>query len=319
MRDTDYAYCVARVRAAESKMLSSEDFSRLKAFNNISDAIRFLKEKNWTTSDKEDLRDIISCEKENLWNLLSESVPDKSELSVLCTLNDFFNIKAAVKCLLTDTPYENYIMIPTTLNVAALKEKLLKRDFKGAFGRKGEAAENAYNAAVKSESGQMAEIIIDRAAIDYMAAYSENIKDKVTAKVCRFISDTSNIRIALRCVLTGKDEAFISEAIGRSVKPDREKLISSAVKGAEALYAYLDTTEYKDGVRLSLKSFSDFENWCDEKLIEIASESRYTSFSFSPVCCYYYKKLDEIKRVNMLLSEISAFGEAYERQGKADV
>ena len=91
------------------------------------------------------------------------------------------------------------------------------------------------------------------------------------------------------------------------------------MKGAEALYAYLDTTEYKDGVRLSLKSFSDFENWCDEKLIEIASESRYTSFSFSPVCCYYYKKLDEIKRVNMLLSEISAFGEAYERQGKADV
>ena len=35
MRDTNYAYCVARVRAAESKMLSEDDFSRLK----FSDAI----------------------------------------------------------------------------------------------------------------------------------------------------------------------------------------------------------------------------------------------------------------------------------------
>ncbi len=319
MRDTDYAYCVARVRAAESKMLTDDDFSRLKGFSDTADAIRFLKEKSWTVSDKDSIRAIVSAEKENLWKLLLESVPDKNELGVLCTLNDFFNIKAAVKCLLTETSVENYIMMPTTVNVASLKENLFKRDFYAAFKDKGETAENAYNTAVKSESGQIAEIIIDRAAIDYMAGYGENVKDKVTAKICSFISDTSNIKIALRCVLTGKDESFIDEAIGQCRNLIREKLVSSAVKGKDELYSYLDTTVYKDGARLSQKSFSDFESWCDKKLIEIASESRYTSFSFSPVCCYYYKKLSEIKRVNMILSKISAFNESEERQGEADV
>ena len=319
MRDTNYAYCVARVRAAESKMLSQDDFSRLKGFKNTLEAIRFLKEKGWTSSDKDSIREVISFEKENLWRLLNESVPDKNELGVLCTLNDFFNIKAAVKCLLTDTTFENYIMMPTTLDVALLKDNLLKRDFYAAFKDKGETAEKAYNTAVKSESGQSTEIIIDRAAIDYMARYGENIDDKVTSKVCSFISDTSNIKIALRCVLTGKDESFINEAIGLCRSLSREKLVASAIKGKDELYAYLDTTAYKDGAKLFEKSFSDFEKWCDERLIEIASESRYTSFSFSPVCCYYYKKLTEIKNVNMILNIISAFSESVERQGEADV
>ena len=75
------------------------------------------------------VRDIISFEKDNLWKLLSESVPDKAELSVLCALNDFFNIKAVVKCLLCGNSPEKYIMVPTSVNVDSIKENLYKRDF----------------------------------------------------------------------------------------------------------------------------------------------------------------------------------------------
>ena len=316
MKDTDYAYCVARVRAAENRMLTEDDFKKLTSYKSLFDAIRFLKEKSWTVCAEEGIRDIISFEKEALWKLLSESVPYKNELSVLCILNDFFNIKAAVKCLLSDKSPERYIMMPTTINVTSIEEKLLKRDFYAVFKDKADTAEKAYKAAVKSESGQMAEIIIDRAAIDYMAHYSENISDSVTSKVCSFIADSSNIKIAVRCVLTGKDEAFINEAIGQCSDLDREKLITSAVKGKDELYAYLRKTDYKDAALLSEKSFSDLEKWCDEKIVEIASQSRYTSFAFSPVCYYYYKKSSEIKKVNMILSSISVYDEG---QGEADV
>ena len=317
MRDTDYAYCVARVRAAESKMLSDDDFKKLRDFSRFSDAIRFLKERNWTVSDKETLREIVSFEKENLWKLLSESVPDKAELSVLCALNDFFNIKAAVKCLLSGISPENYIMAPTTVNVDSIKDNLYKRDFFSVFKDKSDVAEKAYFSAVESESGQLAEVIIDRAAINYMAQYGNKSDDCVIAKVCSFISDSSNIKIALRCVFSGKDESFISEAIGKCINLDREKLIDSAIKGTDELYSYLDSTIYKSGVRLSENSFSDFEVWCEEKLIEIAFESRYTAFSFSPVCFYYYKKLREIKKVNTCLMKIYS-NEITEGQGDSD-
>ena len=317
MRDTDYAYCVARVRAAESKMLTADDLKKLREFSRLSDAIRFLKEKSWTSSDGETVREIISFEKNNLWKLLSESVPDKAELSVLCALNDFFNIKAVVKCLLCGISPEGYIMVPTTVNVDSIKENLYKRDFSAIFKDKSDAAEKAYFSAVESESGQLAEVIVDRAAIDYMARYSAELNDSVIAKVCGFISDSSNIKIALRCVFSGKDESFINEAIGQCINLDREKLVDSAVKGADELYSYLDSTVYKSGVSLSRNNFSDFEIWCEERLIEIASESRYTAFSFSPVCFYYYKKLNEIKKVSSVLAEINS-REIAEGQGDAD-
>jgi V/A-type H+-transporting ATPase subunit C len=203
--------------------------------------------------------------------------------------------------------------------VDSIKENLLKRDFYAVFKDKAEAAEKAYNCAAQSENGQLAEIITDRAAIDYMASYGKNLKDKITAEVCTFISDTSNIRIALRCVLAGKDESFINEAIGQCVNLSRERLVETTVKGKDELYSYLYTTSYKDGATLSEKSFSDFETWCDEKLIEIATESRYTAFAFSPVCYYYYKKLTEIKKVNMVLSRLSVVSESEEGQGEANV
>lgn len=319
MRDTDYAYCVARVRAVESKMMSEDDLKKLQGFEKVSDALRFLKEKSWTASENESIREVISSEKENLWKLLSESVPDKSELSVLCTINDFFNIKASVKCLLTNASPESFIMKPTTVNTASIKENLIKRDFYTIFKNMAETAEKAYASAVESESGQIAEIIIDRAAVDYMASYSKNIEDKVTADVFGFIADTSNIKIAVRCMLTGKDEDFIDTAIGECIKLNREKLISSVIKGKEELYCYLENTVYKDGAALSEKSFSEFEKWCDEKLIEIASKSRYTSFAFSPICYYYYKKLIEINKINKILSKISIFSQDSEGQVVADV
>lgn len=316
MRDTDYAYCVARVRAAESKMLTKEDVQRLENFSSLDDAMKFLKEKSFASSECVSISDVSAFQKENLWTLLSESVPDKKELDVLCILNDYFNIKAAVKCLLSGVSPEKFILKPTTVNVESLRENLLKRDFYASFREKGELARMAYDSAVKTESGQRAEIIIDRAAIDAMAEFSRNSNDKVTSSICAFLSDTSNIRIAYRCIFTDKDESFISEAVGECRKFSREKLISASLNGVQSLDAFLETTVYAECVKAIKDGFSSFEKWCDEKLVEIASKSIYTSFSFAPVCSYYYKKLTEIKRVNVILSGISVRDESV---GDADV
>ena len=306
MRDTDYAYCVARVRAAQSNMLTKDDLLKLSSFENLESAVRFLTEKKWITKEENSIREYTQSQKELLWKLLSESVPDKKELDILCVHNDFFNIKVAVKCLITSTSPENYFVTPTTLNLRNLQDKIKERDFTSALGEKFRKAQNAYETAVKSENGQSAEIIIDRAAIECMAEFSKAKGDSITRKVNAFICDTSNIKIALRCAMVGKDKAFISSAVGECCNISREKLIENAVKGTDALFDYISYTDYADAVVEFKQSGSDFEKWCDEKVIEIASESRYTAFSFSPVCCYYYKKLNEIKNVSMILTAISA-------------
>lgn len=306
MRDTDYAYCVARVRAVEGSLLKKEDYLKLISCENIEDAEKFLLEKRWIDSLSDNIRDYLSAQKEGLWKLLSESVPDKKELDTLCVLNDYFNIKAAVKCLVTGVSPENYLVMPTTFNLKQVKEKLSERDFTYLFSDRGETAKKAYETAVKSENGQSAEIIIDKAAIDSMALFAENSKNKTLSKINSFFCDSANIKIAFRCALTKKGKTFVEEALGKCCFISRDRLIEETLGGFDGLYDYLFTTDYKDGAEAFRKSGADYEKWCDEKVIEISSESRYTAFSFSPVCSFYYKKLTEIKNVGMILTALKS-------------
>lgn len=304
MRDTDYAYCVARLRAVEGTLLKKEDYDRLLSFESLEEAEKLLVEKRWIECKSDEIRDYLSAQKDSLWKLLSESVPDKKELDILCVLNDYFNVKAAVKCLVTGVSPENYLAMPTTLDLNLIKDKLCERDFTRLFSDKGETAEKAYNTAVKSENGQSAEIIIDKAAIDSMAHFAKNSDNRILSKINSFFCDSANIKIAFRCALTGKNKAFVEEAIGDCCSISRERLIEETLNGYNSLTEYLLSTAYKDGAEAFLKSGADFEKWCDERIIAISSEARYTAFSFSPVCNFYYKKLTEIKNVGIILTAL---------------
>lgn len=306
MRDTDYAYCVARIRAVESSLLKKEDYAKLLSFDNIENAEKFLIEKHWINETSDDIQEYLSAQKKSLWRLLSESVPDKKELDTLCVLNDYFNIKAAVKCLVTGTSPEKYLVTPTSFNLELIKEKLAERDFTRLFSDKGETARKAYETAVKSENGQSAEIIIDKAAIDSMALFAENSRNATLSKINSFFCDSANIKIAFRCALTKKCRSFTEEAVGKCCFVSRERLIEEALNGFDSLYDYLMSTAYKEGAEAFKESGAAYEKWCDERIIEISSESKYTAFSFSPVCSFYYKKLTEIKNIGIILTAIKS-------------
>lgn len=305
MKDTDYAYCVARLRAAESNMLTDSDIAKLLESADFDSAVKFLKDKNWVT-EGECASDYIAFQRKQLWKLLSESVPNKKELDVLCILNDFFNIKAAVKCLLCGKDVADYFAYPSTVNLETLTAKLKEHNFVSAFGNNSDTAQKAYEAAVKTESGQSADIIIDKAAIQCCLEYYKERKNDIAGKICAFICDSSNIKIAVRCALTGKSRGFIEKAVGECSKLSREKLINEAINGIEALFSYLDSTDYADGAVEYKKSSASYEKWCDEQILNIASGAKYTAFGFGPVCLYYYKKLSEIKNVSIILSGLSA-------------
>ena len=49
MKDTDYAYAVARIRANERYLLSKSDIERLISSKKLSEALGVLKERGWST------------------------------------------------------------------------------------------------------------------------------------------------------------------------------------------------------------------------------------------------------------------------------
>lgn len=301
MRDTDYAFCVARLRANERYMLSSDDYERLIEAKTYQQAAEYLVEKGFA-SKVGTAREIIDFQSSKLWDLLSSSVPSKKELNILCLLNDFFNIKAALKCYFAGVDANDFFIKPTTVDTSLLLRAVNEHDFSLLAGEKGDCAKKAYLSACTTLNGQNAEIIVDRAAICALKEYARINKSSVIGEICAFLCDSANIKIALRCVMAEKNDEFIDAAIGECVFIDRNRLIKSCKDSISELLEYLRSTKYSDGVSLFEKSFAEYDRWCDRQILKLCSNSKYTAFGFDPVCAFYYAKLNEIKNVRIILT-----------------
>lgn len=305
MRDTDYAFCVARLRANERYMLTAKDIDSLCAVGSYESALALLREKKWIVSE-EKIGECIAYQNKLLWELLSECVPDKNELKVLCTVNDFFNIKAAVKCHFTSSEASDYYVYPTTLDTEALTKNINAHEFSKIGGVMGECAEKSYKAACRTENGQNADIIIDAAAVSALKDYALKNKNSLMGEVCAFICDTSNIKTAFRCTKAKKSKDFICEAIGGCCRVDRDRLIKCALSGEKDLGEYLEKTPYKSLSETYLRSSAEYEKMCDDEIIGLIKKAKFTAFGFDPVCAYYYGKLTEIKSVRIILTALRA-------------
>ncbi len=302
MRDTDYAFCVARIRAKETELLSSEFINRLVEADDYESAVGLLLDAGWIESGCGN-EDFIRKQSFGLWNFLKESVPDKKVLDGLCVLNDYFNIKTAIKCIISGNNADMYYSEPSTLDLDKLCDSIDSRTF-DVF--KSEAmrltAKNAFEIACITDNGQNAEVVIDVATLECLLKMSKNSPYMTFSDICSFIVDSSNIRTAIRCTALGKDAFFMNSAISDCSKISKDRLIDNAATGIDKLKEYLMNSEYAYGVELYFCNPSLYDKWCDDKILEIATQSGYTAFGFDPVCAYFYRKNNEIKTVKMILS-----------------
>lgn len=305
MKDTQYAFCVARIRALENKLLSKQDILTLINQNDYQSAVKYLASKS-CIQDETDIDPIIKKLGDELHSILCESVPDKKILSSLYILNDYYNIKVMIKCMVEGKSATGLFHSPTGINIDSFDKNALDLQFSFLKDNYREVALKAFDIALKSENGKFSDAIIDSAAITALTDFYKQKNSGLLGEICAFLADTANIKIALRCIATKQDKDFITEAIGKSAILDSNKLIECTVLGQDKLLNYLSTTKYKKGVEIYLLNASDYEKWCDDSIIDITKSAAYTSFGFAPVVSYYYRKNLEIKSVRMILTAIKS-------------
>ncbi|MGN1195169.1 MAG: V-type ATPase subunit, partial [Acutalibacteraceae bacterium] len=213
IKDTDYAYAVARLKANENKLLTSSDIEALISCRTLEQCFEFLSSKGWSVSEESTVAQALSQQNKELWVLLCESVPDKSVLNVLTALNDYFNLKAAVKASLTQSDPDRLFVYPTSLDLDLLKQAVKMREFSRLGEEAGKASDEAYKAALTSGSGQAADIIIDKAALDCLTRLSSESKSELVKDTARLICTFADIKTAYRSAKTNKSESFIDKAL----------------------------------------------------------------------------------------------------------
>ena len=299
MRDTDYAYAVARIRANETKLLTRQDFDTLLRSESCGQCLARLADKGWGSPEQSE-SELLEAETAKTWQLVDEVVPDAHAFDSLKIPNDYHNLKAALKARLAQTEWDSLCMYPVTVEVDLIREAVDTKNFGLLPDTMAEAAEDAYEALVSWVDGQRCEMIVDAAALK-AAIEAAKPHGGLLLELAELNAYRADIRVAVRCARMKKPKNIIEPALAECSAIDREKLADAAAQGEAAVCDYLAQVD-KDGAEALRKSLSAFEKYCGEKLEKRLELAKYDPLGQAPIAAYVCARTEEIRKARLILA-----------------
>ena len=299
MRESDFAYAVARIRSNELKLLTGQDIDSLLYAESYDQCIARLADKGWGSAGCSE-SEILDGEQKKLWSLIDEILPETTVFNSLKTANDYHNLKAALKALVSQSEWENFCIFPATVDIDTIKNAVESKNFELLPPKMAQAAQEAYEALISWGGGQQCDMIIDAASLE--AAIEEAKKvGGVLLEFAQADAFGADIRIAVRCARMKKPLNIIRQALAKCPAIDADKLASAAVQGEEAICDLLAETdrEASDALR---KGLAAFEKLCGERVEKRLEYTKYISLGTEPIVSYIYARQREMRQVRIILA-----------------
>jgi len=304
LRDTDYAFGVAKIRYNELSLLSRQETDQLISADGVGAALRLLADKGWNVPDNGgDSSKMLEDEALKAWTLLKEAAPDINVLNALILPEDFHNLKAVLKCLVANEDPDGLFAEPSATPPELIKEAIKEKRFDTLPEHLREAAKAGYDAIALSQgAGRVIDIVVDRYAMEERIKAAVKSRVQVLERIARLSCAAADIKIALRASATEKDAEFMARAMAESGLLDNRRLIDSAIKGRGEITSYLENTSLSGAAQAVKESDTAFEKWCDDAVSEATENERSSAFGAGPLVAYYMAKTTEIKNVRIILS-----------------
>ena len=299
----EYTYAVARIRYRESRLLSNADLNGLLAAKDAASVIRTLRDKGWGDSSSDDSPDaLMRTEEEKLWRFIDEIVPERSNFDFLLVPNDYHNMKVAIKAITRDQDPDGLFIGYSTVDPAALYDAIKRRDYAALPAELAETAKEAMTVLLETSDGQLCDIIIDRACMQHVGAIGQQSENEMIRRYCELFVASADIKLAVRCLKTGKSIDFIRRSLAPCDTLDVKRLAEAASLSYEDIVKYLGETPYRGAVEALGRSMSAFEKWCDDSLTRELQSQKWEPFTVGPVVAYILARQNEIKAVRMILA-----------------
>jgi V/A-type H+-transporting ATPase subunit C len=295
----DYIYSVARVRAKEASLLKKSDLERLIAAEDFDEALKFLSDKGYDASGGIDETIAENARETN--EFLAEIADDKI-MDIIRLPIDYHNVKAAVKAVFSDVSADGLMLSGGSVGADTIYESVKKREY-GALGEElSDAAIGAMSLLRKTQDGQLCDIQLDNALLCSMEKKANETEDEQIIKYAKTRADLANLKAALRCARLKKGRAFVENALYDGGTLNISRLSEAAQSGENAVCEFVRGSAYSDLEESMKKSVSEFEKECDNVLTAIFAESKYESFSASPILAYAHAKKTEQNALRLILS-----------------
>lgn len=299
LKEVDYAYPVAVVRSREGRLLSAQELESLAVAESCEKCLAHLRDKGWEQGSESE---VLDAERKKTWDFIKEVAPDFEEFGFLVVKNDFHNLKAALKSLVSQCDFTPFVIEPCLVDLELMKKAVEERDFELLPDYMCEQAKAAYIAITEQSDGQLCEMILDKAALETAIALSKKSGD-LAEKLAQLEAFEADIKIAYRCCRMKKSPAVIKLALAECGRLDCEVLSEAAAQGMPELLAYLETVS-KDAAQALEKAPSLFSAYIQGMRGGILEAYKHENLSAAPIINYILRREEEVAKVRLALARI---------------
>ena len=295
---------MARIRTKELSLLTSAFMEQLLSAKTVKECLALLSERGWKAEgeDAVAVEEMLSGERDKTWNTIAELVDDMSAFDVFLYASDYHNVKAAIKDVCTSSGAEGIYLSEGTVPVDVVKKAALESDYSLLPEHMRAAAQEAKDILLHTRDGQLCDVILDKAALEAIAAAGVKSKSPLLEEYGELTAATGNIKTAIRAARAKKDRAFLEKAIASCATIDRGRLIDAAAAGEDEIMHVLETTPYADAIGELKKSPSAFEKWCDDRMMVSIQKELHHPFTIGPLAAYILARESEIRSVRIILT-----------------
>jgi V/A-type H+-transporting ATPase subunit C len=298
-----FTYAVARIRALEVSLFNNQAIDQLIACEKREQCIQFLQEKGWGDNETgDDGEKILQREEERIWEVIRELAVDMKYFEVLSYGKLFHNLKAAIKEVCSTVKGLDIFYEDMAISKETMIDIITEKEYFRLPSNMQKCAEEAFEALLHTGDGQLCDLIIDKATIEAIYEAGRQSEDAIIRDYAESVVAVANIKIAVRSQKTNKTLEFMKRAMAECESLSIDQLAKAAINGADSLREYLQGTAYAEGAEALSVSASEFERWCDNRIIQTISPQKYNAFTIGPVIAYVIARQNEIKTVRIILS-----------------
>jgi len=317
VKQEDYAYATARIRARETKLLSRGRLERLFEIKDYSDAVKMMIEAGYGNeqadsrkSSADNFEEILSTELVKTYDMIGEMVPDPLIVDMFRKRYDYLNAKLILKAEALKMNVSGSLSKLGSLEPAKLLNLISGRKLADLPENLRKAIEECLEEFNASGDPQMIDFIMDRSCFRDMATDAKASEDPFLIRLVDLLTDTANLRVLIRSKLLKKPDDFIQRAwitgggfSGRLYEEMKNKELNRLFEvlknlGEEKLAAGLmEALGKPDGI-------SEIEKILDDHIVQFLRHGKFVTFGVEPVIGYLFYKETEIKNARLVVTGV---------------
>lgn len=314
MTDDAYAFATARVRYREASLLDRPFLDGMINAPGVDEALQSLAARGWELPEGCDWRAALKKRTADVWDEIRELAGDQRLLDFMTAKNDAYNVKAALKAIVSSTSPEGLLVTPAGLDPASLPELLAKKEYSKLPEIFADAAKEAYGLLTDAFDPQKADAVLDKAALRRQLEIARELKDGFLEDLAVTDARLTDLRVAKRFAGTKRSgEALRDFVTGEGGISSAD--LAAASGSDEELSARLAELGFDAESEAVKNDDVKFEKYCDDALIAIVRRNIYEAMGARIVVGYWLAARTEIRAVGIVLQckELGMDDQAAER------